>query len=45
VRMHIGEYLARELGNAAFEPPELMRSMVKQGRLGKKSGKGFYNWD
>ena len=45
VRMHIGEYLARELGNAAFEPPELMRSMVKQGRLGKKSGKGFYDWD
>lgn len=44
VRMHIGEYLARELGNPAFEPPELMRRMVAEGRLGKKSGRGFYDW-
>ena len=45
VRMHIGEYLAKELGNPAFEPPELMRTMVAEGKLGKKSGKGFYDWD
>ncbi|MCB9741519.1 MAG: 3-hydroxyacyl-CoA dehydrogenase family protein [Alphaproteobacteria bacterium] len=45
VRMHIGEYLARELGNPAFEPPALMREMVAKGNLGKKSGKGFYDWD
>ncbi len=45
VRMHIGEYLAQELGNAAFEPPALMRQMVEEGRLGKKSGQGFYRWD
>ncbi len=44
VRMHIGEYLARELGNPAFEPPALMRRMVAEGRLGKKSGRGFYDW-
>ena len=44
VRMHIGEYLARELGNAAFEPPPLMRDMVARGDLGRKSGKGFYDW-
>jgi 3-hydroxybutyryl-CoA dehydrogenase len=44
VRMHIGEYLAQELGNAAFEPPELMRQMVAEGKLGKKSGQGFYSW-
>ena len=44
VRMHIGEYLAGELGNAAFEPPALMRQMVAAGHLGKKSGKGFYDW-
>lgn len=44
VRMHIGEYLARELGNAAFEPPQLMRDMVEQGALGQKSGQGFYDW-
>jgi 3-hydroxybutyryl-CoA dehydrogenase len=44
VRMHIGEYLAKELGNPAFEPPELMKQMVAEGRLGKKSGRGFYEW-
>lgn len=45
VRMHIGEYLAAELGNAAFEPPALMRELVAAGKLGKKSGSGFYDWD
>lgn len=44
VRLAIGEYLAKELGNPAFEPPELMRRMVAEGRLGKKSGRGFYDW-
>ena len=45
VRMHIGEYLAGELGNPAFEPPALMRQMVAEGRLGKKTGRGFYDWE
>ncbi len=44
VRMAIGEYLAKELGNPAFEPPALMRKMVADGHLGKKTGRGFYDW-
>lgn len=44
VRMNIGEYLARELGNPAFEPPALMRRMVGEGKLGQKTGEGFYRW-
>jgi 3-hydroxybutyryl-CoA dehydrogenase len=44
VRMAIGSYLAVELGNPAFEPPQLMRDMVADGRLGKKAGRGFYDW-
>jgi 3-hydroxybutyryl-CoA dehydrogenase len=44
VRMHIGEYLAEALDNPAFSPPALMRQMVAQGKLGKKSGQGFYSW-
>jgi 3-hydroxybutyryl-CoA dehydrogenase len=44
VRLAIGEYLARELGNPSFEPPGLMRRMVGEGRLGQKSGHGFYTW-
>ncbi|MEO0599872.1 MAG: 3-hydroxyacyl-CoA dehydrogenase family protein [Myxococcota bacterium] len=44
VRLHIGRYLAKELGNPAFEPPALMEQMVEEGRLGQKSGRGFYDW-
>ena len=44
VRMHIGDYLSRALNNPAFEPPALMRQMVEDGKLGKKSGQGFYHW-
>lgn len=44
VRMAIGASLAVELGNPAFEPPALMRRMVEEGKLGKKSGEGFYRW-
>lgn len=45
VRMHIGTYLSKALNNDAFSPPELMKKMVKEGKLGKKSGAGFYNYD
>jgi len=44
VRLHIGEYLALALDNPAFNPPALMRQMVAEGRLGKKTGQGFYTW-
>lgn len=44
VRLNIGEYLARALGNPAFDPPALMRRMVAEGRLGKKAGRGFYDY-
>ena len=44
VRLAIAEYLTSELG-AGFEPPELLRRMVQEGRLGKKVGRGFYDWE
>ena len=44
VRMHIGEYLAGALNNPAFNPPELMKRRVAEGKLGQKSGEGFYRW-
>lgn len=43
VRLGIAEYLAQTLG-PRFEPPQILRDMVAQGKLGKKSGEGFYRW-
>ena len=42
---HIADYLREELDSPAFEVPQLMRDMVKGGKLGKKSGEGFYAWE
>ena len=44
VRLSIAEYLATEIG-AHFAPPQILRDMVERGELGKKSGKGFYDWE
>ncbi|MDP2955676.1 MAG: 3-hydroxyacyl-CoA dehydrogenase family protein [Longimicrobiales bacterium] len=44
VRLGIAEYLCETLGSEAFRPPELLRRMVAEGKLGKKSGSGFYDW-
>lgn len=46
VRLHIAEYLAEKLEQGEhFRPPQLLRDMVAAGKLGKKSGQGFYDWD
>ena len=46
VRLHIAEYLSKNLEvGAHFQPPQLLRDMVAEGKLGKKSGQGFYSWE
>jgi len=45
VRLAIAEYLANALPDGKhFSPPALLREMVAAGKLGKKSGEGFYRW-
>lgn len=43
VRLKIASHLASVYGQR-FEPPELLRTMVDEGRLGMKTGSGFYDW-
>ena len=45
VRLDIARYLHAELKSEAFRPPELLERMVAQGKLGRKSGEGFYSWN
>ena len=44
VRLRIADYLHQELGEQKFEAPRILRDKVTRGELGKKTGKGFYDW-
>jgi 3-hydroxybutyryl-CoA dehydrogenase len=44
VRLAIARSLHAELGSEAFRPPKILERLVAEGRLGKKSGRGFYEW-
>jgi 3-hydroxybutyryl-CoA dehydrogenase len=43
VRLAIAEHLTRELG-PRFTPPALLRNKVARGELGRKTGRGFFDW-
>ncbi|UCF39814.1 MAG: 3-hydroxyacyl-CoA dehydrogenase family protein [Gemmatimonadota bacterium] len=44
VRLAIADYLHQELGDVRFAAPAILRRKVEAGELGKKTGKGFYEW-
>ncbi len=44
VRLAIARYLFETLRSPVFEPPAILERLVGEGRLGKKSGRGFYSW-
>jgi 3-hydroxybutyryl-CoA dehydrogenase len=44
VRLDIARYLHEKLGAEHYRPPQILERMVAEGKLGKKSGRGFYDW-
>jgi 3-hydroxybutyryl-CoA dehydrogenase len=43
VRLGIAEYLHSTLGER-FAPPQILKDKVARGELGRKTGKGFFEW-
>jgi 3-hydroxybutyryl-CoA dehydrogenase len=44
VRLDIARYLHDKLGVEHYRPPRILEQMVANGQLGRKSGRGFYDW-
>lgn len=45
LRLALAEQLHARTGDPRFEAPTLLRRLVAQGSLGRKSGQGFYAWN
>lgn len=43
--LSIAEVLHREFGDSKYRAPTMLRNLVAAGWLGKKSGRGFYQYD
>lgn len=44
VRLAIADHLHATLGGDTYSAPEVLRRLVSEGKLGRKSGEGFYRW-
>jgi 3-hydroxybutyryl-CoA dehydrogenase len=43
--LNIAEILISEFQDGKYRPSPLLRQMVRAGMLGRKTGKGFYDWN
>ncbi|HZJ03040.1 MAG TPA: 3-hydroxyacyl-CoA dehydrogenase family protein, partial [Thermoleophilia bacterium] len=44
IAYHVGNVLYEYTKEQRFSPPTIMRKMVKAGHLGRKTGRGFYEY-
>ena len=43
--VHVADVLFREFGDVRYKAPQVLRRMVAAGHLGRKTGRGFYEYD
>lgn len=44
VALDVTAYVHEELGEASYTPPRILKELVRAGRLGQKTGAGFYDY-
>ncbi len=44
ISLDVISYIHEELGEPYYTPPRLLKELVRAGRLGRKSARGFYEY-